>query len=105
METGADYNLAIKIPHGEFVDDHKLKCFLLCIADNSFIAYEDGTIHHTNFLDILGVQDPRVLLESNVIDECFDIKLADRCDSFYAASKCIFSALEKVMSENETSLK
>ncbi|XP_046422721.1 general odorant-binding protein 56d-like isoform X1 [Neodiprion pinetum] len=86
-ETGVAEDLIIKCRSGDFTDDPKLKCYMLCLL-NQISAFDDGEIDVDTLVamlpeEILGKAEP-------VLRSCGTIKGTDDCDSVYQTNKCYY---------------
>lgn len=105
IQSGADPELASRvIPYGEYVDDHKVMCYMRCIGENLNLVYSDNSINHQNFLDILYVDEPKLLAKAKFVEKCFDIHLKDECESAYRVSECVYKSIQNVMDDEESNV-
>ncbi|XP_046743565.1 general odorant-binding protein 56d-like isoform X2 [Diprion similis] len=86
-ESGVAEDLIVKCRSGDFADDPKLKCYMLCLL-NQISAFEDGEIDIDTLLAVL----PEEILgdAESVLRGCGTVKGSDDCDSVFQTNKCYY---------------
>ncbi|XP_046743568.1 general odorant-binding protein 83a-like isoform X2 [Diprion similis] len=87
-ETGVAEDVVIAAKAGNFAEDPKLKCFMLCLL-NEVSAFDDGEIDIETLIAI--IPESMAAQVEPIIRNCGVIKGSDDCDTAFLTNKCWYN--------------